>query len=92
MAHASQQGCPPKTPEQIDPEHTVLLLVPCRTTSTSESAAHNIVAVYLTKLASSCIILSFQKFNSQKKISELLIILKFLQLFITSVMRGSMDA
>ena len=39
LAHASQQGCPPKPPEQSDPEHTVLLLVPSRTTSTSESSA-----------------------------------------------------
>ena len=44
LAHASQQGCPPKPPEQSDPEHTVLLLVPSRTTSTSElySKQHNL--------------------------------------------------
>ena len=45
LAHASQQGCPPKPLEQSDPEYTVLLLVPSRTTSTSESGARNIVAV-----------------------------------------------
>ena len=39
LAHAFQQRCPPKSPEQSDPEHTVLLLVPSRTTSTSESSA-----------------------------------------------------
>ena len=48
LAHATQQGCLPKTPEQSDPEHTGQLLVPSRTTSTSESGAHNIVAVYPT--------------------------------------------
>ena len=63
LVHASQQGCPPKSLEQSDPEHTLLLLVPSRSTSTSESSAQQRSCV---NIQCTLLVLSFPKVKPEQ--------------------------